>query len=277
MSPISKEASGRRINTLKTVAETGWNITKAAALPVALGYLGINSFDLSSAAIHEIWNKASQGPVPFLGGVVVGWLKNEVLINRTLKNLQGKTSQGTEKPLYKETDGTRVAKITCVDARRFSKSGGAIPGSFAVLGSEITSVLSAAAISAMTPDANPVAQFATGYIVGSNISTELRSHIGLFSQIDKIVRHARVEDPHARVKILMEDHWDGCGAQGFTNIASYLAKFKLHNLKLADFLGLPNEVLGYLYVNSVISPLVAARYGGQVSLTASLRHTPMHK
>lgn len=266
-------------NGIKTGLEASWNFTKAAAIPIALGYLGINAMDLSSSMLHEIYNNLSQGPVPFFTGMGIGIIKNIVSIDKTLKNLDGKTKHGTKMPLEISNDRSEVtAQITCVDARRENDTGGAIPGSFAVLGSELTSLIMAGLIGKITPDSNPIAEAIVGYNVGANLVTEGRSIIGLISQIRGIVQQAKIQtgNPDVRVKILMEDHWDGCGAQGFTSILSYLSKFKWHNLLLADIIGLPNEILGYMFVNS-LSPMVGLLSGGKVSLSASLIHSPMSK
>lgn len=264
-------------NVIKTGFESGWNLTKAATIPIALGYLGINTLDLSTSLFHEIYNNLSQGPVPFFVGVGIGIAKNIVSINKTLKNLDGKTKHSTKMPLEISDNRSEVtAQITCVDARRENDTGGAIPGSFAVLGSELTSLIMAGVIGKITPDSNPIAEAAVGYNVGANLITEAKSIVGLISQIDGIVKQAKIQtgNPDVRVKILMEDHWDGCGAQGFTSIMSYLAKFKWHNLTLADVIGLPNEILGYMFVNS-LSPVIGLLSGGKVSLSASIIHSPM--
>lgn len=267
-------------NSGKTWLETGLNFTKSALPIAAVALLGIDVLAAPSAILHEIQSSALLGPVPFLGGFGVGILQNALLIKRTLHNLDGKTEHGTLLPIETEADGTYVAQITCVDARRFNTSGGAFPGSFAVLGAEISSVIAAGAIGNLSSSANPILDAAVGYTLGSNILTGLKSHMDLFNQINKIAQQARIQagGSSPRVKIVMEDHWDGCGAQGFTNVPSYLAKFKLHNaFHLADIIGIPNEILGYMYVNSVLSPLVALASRGQVSLSASVIHSPMHK
>jgi hypothetical protein len=127
----------------------------------------------------------------------------------------------------------------------------------------------------LTADSNTIANAIVGYNLGANVLTEGKALLDLIGQIHKVTRQAHIENPKARVKIIMKDHWKGCGAQGFTSITSYLAKFKLHKLTTADILGLPNEILGYLFVNTVLSPIVAILSAGQVSLSASVIHSHM--
>lgn len=278
-----RPARKHNYNKLKTGLEAGFNFAKASAIPIALGYLGINALDIGAETAREIYNNFSEGPVPFLAGAGVGLIKNYAFFSKTLKNLDGKTTPGTMLPMKVWQDKSTVeAQISCIDIRRLDGSGGAIPGSYAVLGSELTSLLMAGMVGKLTSDANPVAQFMVGYNVGANVLSEGHAIYGLLSQISSIVKRAKVQtgNPNVRVRITMKDHWDGCGAQGYTSIASYLAKFNLHNhpkigkFGIADLIGLPNEILGYMFVNSM-APVMAVLSGGRVSLSASVFHSKM--
>ncbi|MCL4364542.1 hypothetical protein M1328_04880 [Patescibacteria group bacterium] len=273
----------RRIGyTLKTGAETSFNMLQVPLALAAISLLGVHGLTPPGEIFNMIGERFRSGPEPFLAGLITGGIKNAASIALTLKNLEGKTEGGTMAPLRRNKDGTVVAQITCVDTRRYEKTGGAIPGSFAVLGSEFTSILMAAGVNSLVnsllPGDNPIGNFLVGYNVGANILTEGHALVGLIGQMVKIVKRAHQEYPGSRVKLIMEDHWDGCGAEGFTSIASFIAKFGLHNkFHLADLLGAPNEIFGYAVVNTVLSPLVAILSGGQVSLNASVKHSQMHK
>lgn len=245
-----------------------------AALDGALSALGVNTQGIIPTTIEAI---KEGGIVPFGIGVTAGVAKNAVLIKKTLDQLKdGKTGPGTSFPMATDLDGTKVFHITCVDARREDNSGGALPGSFAVLGAEIRSIIEAGFNAKLLSPLSPIlGDFAAGYYFGSNIITGIQAHYQLAHEIRKCMVQARAEDPNARIKIQMEDHWDGCGAQGFTSIPSYVAKFKWHNKPLADFIGLPNEVLGYVWANSVLPLIVGTLTKGQVSFGATTAHSPM--
>ncbi len=263
------------VNRLKTFGENVWNFSKAAALPTAavlgLNYLG--STDYIKATFGSVLEASKHGG-SFVTGLATGILKNAVLIGSTLKNLQGKTEGGDYQPMREDADGTLTFQVPCVDKRRINKSGGAVAGSFGPMGSEFVGLAKAMLVQGFLPN-NILGDFATGYFLGGNILTEIYSHANLLGEVIKIASNP--EYKNRRIKIEMMDHWDGCGAEGFTSPLTYLLKFKAHKLTLADLNALPNEVAGYIYVNGVLSPLIGLLSGGRVSLSAVLKHSEMSK
>lgn len=262
---------------LITMRENLVRMAKAATVP-AIAFLGLNYLGVhigKEEALSAIGNikEAAYHAVPFTAGLVSGVGKNLWLINSTLKNLHGKTEPGTYEAKRQEKDGTVVAKIKCVDARRINKTGGAVPGSYGILGAEFINLMEAAVVAGVAPD-NIFGSFATGYLIGSNLLTFGYSHLNLFKEIITIAR--KPEFKGHRIKLQLKDHWKGCGAQGFTNMASYWLKFKAHKLTWADLVALPNEAISYIYVNGILAPAVAGLTNGRISLSAVSRHSHMN-
>lgn len=265
-------------NRLKTFGENAWSFSKAAVLP-AIAYLGLKSlgvnFELSdiNAGLQNIAETA-QHEGPFIAGFATGMVQNAILIGSTLKNLNGKTEAGNYQPIRQDSDGTFVFQLACVDKRRADKSGTALPGSFGPMGAEFIGLAAAMMTQGIAPN-TVLGDFATGYFLGSNILTEAYSHLALLGEIGKLATNSSYKGH--RLKIEMMDHWDGCGAEGFTNPLTYLLKFKGHKLTLADLTALPNEVAGYIYVNGFLGPAIGILSGGRISLSAVLKHSEMVK
>ena len=192
-------------------------------------------------------------------------------ISQIEEYVRGKTEAGNYIPSDTEVDGTKVFQITCVDGRREDKNGGAIPGGYGPLGGEATGLLIAGLIHETTPDSIG-GKFSVGYFIGRNILTTIYSHYALLSETLTIAHMY----PKDRIKILVKDHFEGCGAEGFTNILSYMAKFVLHSPRLADIFAAPNEIGGYTYTNLILSPAVALITGWRVSLAAVSEHSAMN-
>ena len=265
---------------LATIRETASNMFEAAAIPLAMAALGIDPLRIGKDMMLGIKDKAEEGPESFFAGLVIGIMNNYRLIDRTLKNLDGKIEPGTLDLEVLDDGKVAEAQITCVDKRRVDKSGGAIAGGYAVFGAEFVSLITAGLIAENTPS-NPATQAMVGFNVGTNALTGMKATLDLIDQISKIKEEAinRSGNPDIRIKIKMENHHHGCGAAaGFTNEVAHLAKFNWHNkLYLADIFALPTEVLGFIFVNGIISPAVALASRGQVSLSASLKHSEMER
>lgn len=262
--------------------ETVQNFAKVA-LPVALlGFAGMNLPQDGLNLIGEVGHNLMEGPGQFFVGAFLGGLQNGFLMVSAIDKLQDKARLGTNVGLtVTEDKKNAVAVIRCGDKRIPDDIGGGILlGGFGELGAGLSTLFGAGLLGKFTPDTNPVAQASVGYLAGSNLITEGYALYTLATQIGNIVKHAKIQsgNKNINVKIIIQDHWDGCGASGFTSILSYIAKFYGHNvLHSADVLNGLNEILGYALVNEVISPLVWARYGGKVSLTASLIHSEMQE
>lgn len=239
-----------------------------------LGLAGVNSED-----VKQIAELGLHLNIPFWGGVGVGVAKNLYLRHQTYRQLlamdaafpSNYSSKGTE-----DNGNTLVYQITCVDRRRLDKSGGAMPGSAGVIGAEFASLTAATVVNSVGGD-NPATQAAVGYLVGSNMVSMVDGLWNLMEQIQKIKASVPENDKGKHIKIVMENHWDGCGAEGMTGVPSYKAKFDWKNMTLADIAALPNELAGYIVVNACIGPWVKIMNGGNVSLHATFHHSPMEK
>jgi len=266
-----------KINRLKTLGESAWNFGKAAALPTAallgMNYFGFHTSDEMKASIHHLTDAALKGG-SFVGGLATGIVQNLVLIGSTLKKLGGKTEAGNYEPVRKESDGTCVFQMPCIDKRRLDKRGPAVAGAFGPMGAEFIGLTGAMVAQGIAPN-TLLGDFATGYFLGSNIFTEAYSHLAIFKELGRLAKDSKYTNH--RIKVEMMDHWDGCGAEGFTNPITYWLKFKAHKLTLADLTALPNEVAGYIYINAILGPAIGILSGGRISLSAILKHSSMEK
>lgn len=272
---MSTEIGKRKINRVKTIAENIFNIGKVAALP-AVAFLALNDLGATEdikTAFSKVIETARHGG-PFVAGLATGVAQNAFLIAKTLSSLSGKTEPGNYQPTREENDGAFVYQLACVDNRRVDKTGGSLPGSFGPMGAEFSGLAGAMLSQGFLPN-TVLGDFLTGYFLGANVLTEIVSHLGLLKEIFKIATNPK--NKGRRVKIEMIDHWDGCGAEGFTSPISYWLKFKAHKLTLADLKALPNEIAGYIYVNGILSPLVGILTAGKISLSAVLKHSEMVK
>ncbi|MDO8610762.1 MAG: hypothetical protein Q7R95_09530 [bacterium] len=273
---LKNESHINRANTF--FKDIPFNVFKATVLP-AVAYLGLNvlgikiTLDQISADLNQVKEAAFRG-IPFVAGFATGLVQNAVLIKSTLHNLEGGTEPGNYEPIRQEKDGTYVFQLACVDKRRKDKSGVAVAGSYGLMGAEATGILGAL-FSQQIVSNTPQGDFVSGYLIGSNVLSTGYSHMYLFSEILRITNDSRYKGH--RIKIEMMDHFNGCGAEAFTNPISYLLKFKAHQLTLADIVALPNEIAGYVYVNGILGPAVGIASLGRVSLCAIEKHSEMNK
>ncbi len=265
------------INRLKTFRENLWSLSKAAAIPavalLGMNLIGFNPIDEIKLSQHHLVETAIKGG-SFAIGLATGIAQNAVLIKSTLNSISGKTEAGNYQPARKESDGTHVFQMACIDGRRIDKKGAAVAGSYGPLGSAFIGLTGSMIAQGVAPN-TILGDFATGYFLGSNILTEAYSHLAIFKEIGRLAKDSKNSDH--RIKIEMMDHWDGCGAEGFTNPLTYWLKFKAHKLTLADLTVLPNEIAGYIYVNAILSPAIGILSGGRISLSAVLKHSAMEK
>ncbi len=272
----------QQVRTATFRASTAITEMAKGAIPVAAA-LGINeifpyvakSFGIEADKLHwkdftDVWTKIGQREGMILAGAAFGLAQNIILRQKTLAALEGKTAPGTYESIGTLADGTKRFHITCIDKRRADKSGGSVPGGYATLGAPFAKSILAAAFKHVGDD-NPLANFAAGYLATNSLITSAEQNWNMIREIKKI------SDQNRKGKILIEveDHWDGCGAQGMTGLSSYWAKFVGHHPKLADVIGLPNEFAGYSFFNLVYSPAVHMATKGRVHVTAVLPRTPL--
>ena len=172
-----------RYNAGKTWSEVRGDFLKASAMTVGVGLIALGSMALFDQAIHvapayynqllsgnlsagqpismqeglqhaitfcqdlgpqfvETINKG--GPAVFGLGALFGVGKNLLLIKKTLKALEKKTSPSTGHVFETITDENgrqkKVFNIHCSDFRVIDKTGGDFPGSFAMFGAEYFSI-----------------------------------------------------------------------------------------------------------------------------------------
>ncbi|MBI2009867.1 MAG: hypothetical protein HYS86_01680 [Candidatus Chisholmbacteria bacterium] len=269
-----------QIDRGKTVQEVGVTFLKGAvpvaaalvlneAIPAALQSVGVEATPLEWQDFQEIlFGFPEQGA--FLFGMGLGFAENFVAFRATLDMLQGKIREGTYAPVEELADGTLRFQITCIDGRRVNRSGGAVPGGFALFGAEPNSVILAAMAGKSLPE-SWATSFAVGYLSSRNLLTASIVHIETIKELMVIAGRY----PDRRILVEIEDHLEGCGAEGFTNLASLWTKFVAHNPNLADMLAIPNEVAGYSYTNMLVAPIVAVLSGGRVSVRAVTRRTEL--
>lgn len=286
---ISLLAVGAQLPELFQQASAG-TLSTDDLMPLFInGYKEVST--LGPGAVEVIKHSFEQsGPAQFFVGAAlgaaVGLKKNQKLVNVTLRDLNA--ADAIEPSNYKHfdiednPDGTQtyVFNIHCVDKRREDKSGGAFPGVFGPIGAPFRDAVTAAILNGLiNPDAGIGVAAATGYTLFANALTINNSLRELKHEVDMCVLTANQNSTNLnpRIKILLHDHMKGCGAEGFTSLISYLLKFKAHLPLLADLYALPNEVLGYMAVNMILSPAYAKASKGKISLTAVLKRSDMIK
>ncbi|MFA5770048.1 MAG: hypothetical protein WC894_00970 [Patescibacteria group bacterium] len=221
---------------------------------------------IAQSGLHEVVNFA-QSLAPAVGesiqkggligygvGAAIGLIQNGLLIDNTFTNLKnvGGTSPSTGEPASSSEDieggKIKIFHLRCADSRIKNKDGLNFAGSFAMFGAEFRSIIqSGIAAKLINPHSNLVADIIAGYYFGSNIATTGFALGSLIKQIRECMLIAKADpnNPNPRIKIIMEDHSEGCGANGFTSILENRLKFSAHNLwHLADLAAVPNEVLG---------------------------------
>lgn len=214
---------------------------------------------------HVVGEILYKRDIPFIAGATVGIGQNLLLLAKTLKKLEGKTSPGDIFEVMHNEDGSITAEVACIDGRIQTKTGAVMAG-FGLVGSEVTGVAVASAIANKVGDEDPVGQFATGYFLGSNFISNGLSFLLLCNEVGKIAD----QYPDEKVNVNIRFHNEGCGAQATTNPVIYWAKFVKHWPLLADVLSAPNVATGYAVTNTAINVLTGLRYGGRVSVRACL-------
>lgn len=277
--PQAREEDNHRFGTASVVGEMAKGAILIAAaisineiIPTIARAFGIEADKLHLKDFTDLWMKFGQREGMVLAGATFGLAQNLILRQQTLKNLEGKTAPGTYRPIETLEDGTKHFHITCIDKRRIDKSGGAVPGGYATLGAPFTHAILAAGMEHIGED-NPAAHFLAGYFATNTLITGAEENWNMLGEIRKITQ----QNPNDKILIDVEDHWDGCGAQGMTGLSSYWAKFIGHHPKLADAFGLPNEAAGYSFFNLVYAPAVHLATRGRVHVRAVLPRTPMEE
>lgn len=143
--------------------------------------------------------------------------------------------------------------------------GATVAGSFGPLAAQVNNFLLADAVANLTPD-NPATDFLVGYFLGGNILTSAYTFFNTWKEISEITKDFRFDGK--RIKIEMEDHEEGCGAQAMTNILIHRLKFITHNLSAADKLAFFNEIHSYFVTNGILAPFFGAVTFGRVSVSA---------
>jgi hypothetical protein len=203
---------------------------------------------------------------PYAIGFISGWIQNTALIPATLKKLEGKTVSNPMPTPYKaDDDGGLYFKIVCIDGRIHDENAGRVPGGAALTGSPIASTALAMVGADLLGNDTEAAKVVLGFGLGSNIQSALLSNLALYREIQKITKAY----PNSKIKIEIENHWSGCGAQGMTNIPGWIGKFGIHKTWITDFLGLPNEVASNIWING-LGAVGNVLSGGDVSVSASL-------
>lgn len=243
------------------------NLVKAA-IPAAVIGGGLYAVGIRPEDGSQMIEKIFKRDGAILAGLTAGTAVNLGLMISSLRNLEGKTITGNYLASRTEDDGSLVFQITCVDKRREDKDGGAIPGGYGLFGAEPNSALTALLVQHFGQD-TPIGNFATGYLLSKNILTAAYAH---WSFLGEVMHIANVY-PNDKIKIEVKNHWEGCGAEGFTSIPSWWLKFKAHQATLADLAALPNEVSGYIYTNGILSPAIKVLSRGRVSISAVLEHS----
>lgn len=213
---------------------------------------------------HLIVNLIGDPSLPLYAGLTVGFLQSLVLRMRTFGKLEGKTAEGNLESSKKVTGLVKRLEVLlqCVDGRRESTEGGAVPGTHGVLGGFIEAVI---ASMVMNDVGGRGLDAFIGYALGSTIYVFIQQHLDLFIEIDRIA-----ENTSGPISIESLLHNLGCGAQGFNGIGTNALKFDLHLLTLEDIRNLDRDLLGTIYANIMITTYCALRYGGRVKFNAHM-------